>query len=535
MIVEDEPRLRNSLSLDIPWKTYDIEIVAVAASGEEALVLLERKKPDILLVDIQMQGMNGIELSRRVMEKDSLVRVIILSGHDNFEYAQAAMELGITKYLLKPAGEKEIIHAVQQAADDLKKHLDGLHNLNIMREKWQQYLPNLQEMFLLNWLHGKYVNWEIERRSMEVKLNLENIQMYSVAVLDMDPIKEDDERFYQDDQSLLQSSLKSICAKTFETEPIFTVMDQDGSTVLIFTTERNDSEALQYIVNANVSRIMGIVKECLKVTASAGISGVTREPLELNMLYEQARTALQQRILYGDDLIVHHQENDETMSGRTTYPELERQLEIALDTGSEAGCMDTFSLLWNRVMTHASSVDVVQEGLFYFNSLMIRLIQQKGYSVKEVAGDDINYLQDINSIITKEQAWECHTRLLNNLLNQLASKKGAAGHKTVEAALQMIESSLHEELSLHMVAEKLFINSSYLSRLFKQETGMSFSAYVMERKMHKAKAALQDGAKVYDAAKMTGYKDVSYFTKVFRRYWGVTPGGIGKGQGSGNS
>nr|WP_276562690.1 helix-turn-helix transcriptional regulator [Paenibacillus apiarius] len=101
-------------------------------------------------------------------------------------------------------------------------------------------------------------------------------------------------------------------------------------------------------------------------------------------------------------------------------------------------------------------------------------------------------------------------------------------HKTVEAILELLETEVEQEFTLHTLADRFYVNASYLSRLFKQETGMSFTSYVLERKMERAKAALMNGARVYDAASMIGYRDISYFTKIFRRYWGITPGSIKK-------
>jgi two-component system response regulator YesN len=96
----------------------------------------------------------------------------------------------------------------------------------------------------------------------------------------------------------------------------------------------------------------------------------------------------------------------------------------------------------------------------------------------------------------------------------------------IKTILSLVENEIDQEMTLHAVADRLYVNSSYLSRLFKQETGKAFSTYVLERKMERAKAILQEGARVYDAAAGVGYRDVSYFTRVFRKYWGVTPGEV---------
>jgi len=179
-------------------------------------------------------------------------------------------------------------------------------------------------------------------------------------------------------------------------------------------------------------------------------------------------------------------------------------------------------------MLEADTVDKVNEIILYFGSLIVRLIQQRGCSVKEAAAGDFHYLFNLQSFATKEQVYECLQRVIRNFIAYLHTRRGSAGHRMVEAALQIIDDGIQEDLTLYNVAERLFINSSYLSRLFKQETGKSFSAYVLEHKMERAKSVLLKGAKVYDAASAVGYRDLSYFTKVFRKYWGVTPGEVSK-------
>jgi two-component system response regulator YesN len=529
MIVEDEPRLRNNLALDIPWEEHGIQVVGLAASGEEAIALFDRKKPDILLADIQMAGMNGLELAAWVFAKDPLVKMIVLSGHDSFEFAQRALELGISKYLLKPAGDTEIVNAVLQAAGDLKNHLDQLHNVALLQEKWTLHLPNLREMFIVNWLHGKYSPWEIDKRSRDVQLELASNQLFCVAKIDMDPLGVDESRFGEGDASLLQVSLKYICQETIEQDSAWVASDTDGSTLIVFSCDSPD-EAEEFIhhVNASIGKLLGIVKECLKLTASAGISGVAGKPRELNKLYGQANDALHKRIVYGNYIAITYQDRFEQEAHYQTYPDIERELEIGLETGNGEKSVESLRKLWQFVMNEAHTVDEVNEGLFYFSSLFVRLIQQRGCSVKEVAGQDISYLQNLQSFATREQVYECLMRILERYQEYLAQKRGAAGHKMVDTVLKMIDEGVHEELSLHSVAERLYINSSYLSRLFKQEIGKAFSVYVLERKMERAKSVLLEGAKVYDAASAVGYRDVSYFTKVFRKYWGATPGEIGK-------
>jgi len=527
MIVEDEPRLRNNLALEIPWEEHGIEVVGLAASGEEALMLFDRKKPDLMLLDVQMPGMSGLELAKLVRLKDPYIKMIVLSGHDNFEFAQIAMENGINKYLLKPAGDSEILNAVLESANELREQLDALHNQTLLTQKWSQHLPHLRELFLMNWLQGKYSLWEIEKHSKDMHMDLSTPRLYCVAIVDMDPLQSSETRFKAEDASLLQISLKYIASQDLEPEWVF--LDSNGSTVILFhTMSVDDPDSFILYVNATIGKLLNIVKESLKLTASAGISEYTDQIIDMNKLYEQARQALQRRIVYGKHIAISYQARFEQNKQDLGQPNIERELEIGLETGNLVKALEAFDKLWFSLMLEADTVDKVNEVILYFGSLIVRLIQQRGCSVKEVAGSDFPYLLNLQSFATKEQVYECLQRIIRKFVDYLHSQRGSAGHRMVEAALQIIEDGIQEDLTLYNVAEKLFINSSYLSRLFKQETGKSFSSYVLEHKMERAKSVLLKGAKVYDAASVVGYRDLSYFTKVFRKYWGVTPGEVSK-------
>lgn len=158
------------------------------------------------------------------------------------------------------------------------------------------------------------------------------------------------------------------------------------------------------------------------------------------------------------------------------------------------------------------------------NSLFIRIMVKQGWSIREVIGEDWVYLQNIHLLNTRSQTRSWLARIVSRITDYMKGQRKSSSHQIVQKIASIIEQGIDQDITLHTVADRLYVNSSYLSRLFKQEMGMAFSAYVLEQKMERAKRVLQDGQKVYDAARQTGYRDVSYFTKVFRKYWGVNPG-----------
>lgn len=188
MIVEDEIGIRARMAGTIPWEENGIDVVALAENGSEALQMMERTRPDIIVLDIRMPEMDGLTLAKRIHESNEMVKMIILSGYEHFEYARSAMESGVLKYLIKPASNEEILQAVLEASAILKSELEKRHNYEMLVSKWKNHLPRLQETFYNNCISGAFADWEYESRSKELLIPFEAERRLSVVVLEPDPL-----------------------------------------------------------------------------------------------------------------------------------------------------------------------------------------------------------------------------------------------------------------------------------------------------------------------------------------------------------
>jgi two-component system response regulator YesN len=363
MIVEDELRLRNSLANNIPWEEHGIEVVGLAANGLEALHLIQRKKPDILLMDLQMPEMDGLTLIRKLHDT-ATIKIIILSGHDNFSFAQDALRFGVSKYLLKPAGDAEILDSVLEAADQLRKELERWHNEAMLQQKWSQHLPNLQNYFFQNWVNGKYDIEEITNRSKDLLIDLGENRQYAVAVVDIDPILEHESSHNTKDTPLLQFFINSFAKELLSHSSCWVCTDNLGYTLLIFAFphEDNPNDAMLR-VNSEVVKLLSHSKECLKLSASAGISGSTGGKEDVGKLYLQACKALLDRIIYGHDIAIPYREEYEKGEGLPIQPNLEKMLEIALQTEQENKALETLSVFLDNGVGKAESVDILHENV----------------------------------------------------------------------------------------------------------------------------------------------------------------------------
>lgn len=528
MIVEDEPRLRNALAFNIPWDEHNIEVVGLASSGLEALELVSRKKPDIMLLDIQMPEMDGLTLLRELKERRELdrLKLIILSGHDNFTFAQHALEFGVSKYLLKPAGESEVLEAVLEARTQLRADLEQWQRRALLERRWKDNLPHLQHLFFIQWVGGKFTEQEVLCKSKELYIPLKGEDRIAIAVVDLDPIPKEETRFRQGDRELLQFTVQCLAQELLPAPACWVCTDSDNLLLLIFIlNEKRNPKDEMLRVHAEAAKLLSQTKEVLKLTASAGICASTGTISEAALLYSQACRALQERVIYGHDLAIPYREQQaRDNQGIAVQQSLEKALEIALETADEAKALKLLGDLWEEVFTSSASPDEFHEAILYVSGFLIRVIHKQGWTVKKVVGEDIAYFHNVRLLSTKMQTWSLLERTVRHIVTFMSEQRKTSSNQLVKDILHLLEEEMDKEITLHTVADRLYVNSSYLSRLFKQEVGVAFSAYVLRRKMERAKSLLQQGQKVYDTARLVGYRDVSYFTKVFRKYWGVNPG-----------
>ncbi|WP_246042416.1 response regulator [Cohnella pontilimi] len=528
MIVEDEVRLLNSLAYQIPWESHGIEVVALASDGLEAKSIFERKKPDIIIMDILMPEEDGLSLSGKMLKQTPDTRIIILSGHDDFQYAQKALEIGVFKYLLKPAGDEEIMNAVLEAAEATRKARETRHNFEALQSRWLDHLPRLRDGFLRNWVGGNYSDAEIHRLSRELSMAVHQRRPYCTAVSEVDPLLHTENRFTKTDMPLLHFSLYCIANELFGREGCFVFQDHDGATVVIFAASESESTgAFMQRTNQSMTQLVSIARECLKVTASAGI-GLAGRMGSVSVSYKQARRALQERAVLGHEIVIPYREQSNVAYTFEFSDDLEKKLLIAVEIGERSESVAEIVSIFDKQMENLNTLYAFQEYRLYVQSLLIRVIHEQGWSVSDVLDEDSVYLQSPRGIQTKEQMQDWCQSMVGKIMSYAEAERKSGTHRLIKSILALIDQSLHEDITLHTAADRLYVNSSYLSRLFKKEMGKCFSDYVLERKMKKARELLQTGLKVSDAARSTGYLDTSYFIKLFRKFWGVTPGELKK-------
>lgn len=531
LIAEDEPFVRERIAKDIDWNAANIELVTAVSNGKEAAAIMRQEHLDILVTDIQMPDMNGLELAEWVKRHYPSVKVIILTGYDVFEYAQKSIEHGVCKFLVKPVSNGKLLEAVLEAKAARERELAEHHNVSLLERRWQEHLPHLQDAFLKNWLSGRASAWELERWSGELELGLEDRQIWPVAV-DMDPITDSGGRFLPQDRPLVQFALFTIARDLLAGPDCLVAQDDDGITAVLFTAAAAESpDAWQQHVLHWVDMLLGVAKNCLKLTASAGIGMPVQDRTLLPVAYKQSRMALRERVVLGNGMIIRYRDNAVVTRSWKELNRLEKELELAIEAGDGDMLEEAVRQLIQTSFAPDNTVADAKEMLLRTVCLLTKIIHSNGWTLHETLGEDYEDFEGFYRLITRDQIGEWLSRMTRRISLAILERRQSGTQATVSEVLRWIHDHLdREDLSLSMIAGRLYVNYSYLSRLFKKVTGESFSEYVLRIRMERAKELLASGMKVYDAASRVGFRHVNYFSKAFAKHWGIKPSEVYKTQ-----
>lgn len=524
MIVDDEKTIREGVKKAIDWQRYGMEVVAVLASGAEALDAIERDPPDIVLLDIILNDIDGLEVLDLVRRKYPGVFVILISGYDDFEYARRAIELSAYCYLLKPIDIGQLLEKLLQVREAIEQRLDKLKKDKELNDRLKESIPIIRDNFFLDLVSGKYASVDsIVKKAEFLGVDLKARQ-YAVAVLEFHNQGKGNEY----DRNLIKFAAMELCIDAFSGAYLCHPFNMEDRIGLLICADELQQENIRAVCGG----IMDDMNVKLGVPLTIGIGRPQEEPLSIPYSYREALEALEYKILMGLNRVI-----DSEIIYQSSNKKLEHNLikEIFHKRGDE---LKVALKTMNRHTVESITLDIVSALRVSIDSNIRNhgrdLLLLSGYlSVVAVDLDvDIeNVLEEGKELYgafkSQETMEKIHERILlffSRVMDELMSKQENSNSLYVGKALKIIKEKLHEEISLSAIADALYLSPNYLSRIFKQEVGESFIEYTVRVKMNEVKRLLeQSPQKVYEIANILNYKDVNYFSKTFKKFFGVSP------------
>jgi two-component system, response regulator YesN len=530
LIVEDEDVTREGLTTLIDWESLGIKICGLAANGVEALRVLENEQADLVLTDIRMPLMDGLQLVSQIRERKWDISVILLSGYGDFEYAQRALRLGISDYLVKPCSPDEIQNVFTKISKEILKQRKFTDEMKGLEQQLHVNIPLVKTQILQQWLNFPPLVTENRREQQKsVRMNL-GFEHVIVVAFRIDNKTIDNLNYSSTDFELLSFAASNIIKETLEQallQPIEVVKEQDNIVVIC----NGYMEWMEEKLNTGLTRVLANLKEFLMVTVSAGISNSTPDINLLHIAYEEALNALELRFYRGSGKFYFYQdiaelkkENLPTNINQLELLKLEQSALEHLRAGLFAEVLtDTERWLEFFQADYTHSRKQINLRTLSFLDRMMQLTKEKKNTETDLFQELGSIDEQVSRIETLEELAGFVYRTIRQIIEALNS------HKTPKRKVQQTQDYIAEHynsssLSLAGVAKALFVSSTYLSTLFKQELGINFLDYVHQYRIEKAKALLQSkDQKIHTVAKEVGYFDEAHFTKTFKKWTGMLP------------
>lgn len=504
LIVDDEPIVCEGLHT-FPWAAYGCSIAADARDGIEGLEMLQQYRPHIVITDIKMPGMNGIDFARKGKELFPHTEFIVLTGYADFDYARDSLKIGISDYLLKPFSFEDIEAALLPTIARIKQQQDEDENIESMTLQLQNMLPILKDQIFQDLLEGN-----IPQSSRKLKICEIPPQKYLVFSTQSDLNNHDfsDLALY----GTLQESIGNLHDQFYLAKGIDII-----SCVLCFKPDKEDSFCESAAINF-CSLIRQAVDSTYHFSISIGISQVSSDIFQLYHLREQSIKALNEKYVFGGDLIMLYSDIKENhVPSVADYAPLEKILHKSLINKDYSSISKNFQELANLIITASETMESARTMLTTIIYNAIHFMSASSLS-SNVCWQDLNQLPLLESM---DAYISCCQKILANLPNQ---QYDTARQYITDKILTYIEQNYEKDVSLETLSRQLNYSITYLSRLIKKNCGKNFTELLLDCRIKHAKELLKNSDfKINQIAKLVGYGDFSYFIQIFKKKAGVTP------------
>jgi len=503
LIVDDEPIISQGLRMTIPWDSHGIEVIGEASDGKQALEILEKQRVDIVLTDVRMPEMDGIQLAKTIHEQMPHIRVIIISGYDDFHYAREAIRFRVKDYLLKPVDIEELISKVRKLSEEIIDERDKLAKVEEeqMQEGVRQFIfnPHIQpeKHHLFTGEHFCVVVSELE----------------DYATLHETRSRTELDEIRDNWNTMVQEAMNTpfYRAISFFTHPNLQM-------TLVFSQQAFTENTLKQLVTNTLPGWNEPTRLFF------GLSDIFEDIQDVKQAYHHAYEALVKRGKDNNQIQLYSLLNDSNVKKNDSKIKYLHLYETLFRRDSQQLVVDLEKLFDHMETEDYNLVEIVEVCQELNKTIEQRLqdiltttsLEDITYHVNETF--DLHFTNSMKRV--KQLMLEDLTMWMELLIKENMGKKSWS----VEKAEEYILEHFHRDLKASEVANEIHITPNYFSMIFKKELGVSFNDYLNDLRIEKAKQLLADTSdRIFEIAKEVGYKEYKYFVQVFRKKTGMTP------------
>jgi two-component system response regulator YesN len=522
VIVDDDSIIRKGLCKNIPWAEHGFKLMGTAGDGETGFQLFKATRPEIMISDIKMPFLDGLEMARRVLEADPEVRIILLTGYEEFEYAKQALQLKVFDYILKPVDMERLLQVAQRAAGEVAERQK-------MQWRIRESRPLLLQRFYTRLLTGSYH----DETAMKSEAELLEIgpfkRWFLIGLIKLDEYY--NSRLLRDETETGPEELKMRLREWWEKQlPSFDVVILDlggDDLVMVINSEANPGELIQTTFDQCDGLRTGVA-ERFETTITVAIGSVQAGLDGIAVSYAKAKETIKFRHMLGKDQVL--------VSGALEMPVFGASLERVRfpdDLGAKVkqGLLEDALAILDRIEKYYLELPFVSLSEVRLAAVELIIELRKAVEAEEnnLGEPKEGFFLETGGVLLKlttiAEIFVCLRQLTQELVNAVNGRRKNRFDGLIDKAVCYIEAHFNrEELSLAEVAREIHVSPIYLSIIFKKERQMNFVDFVTDLRLKTAMTLLRTtDLKTYEVAERVGYSNSHYFSVCFKKHVGCPP------------
>jgi two-component system, response regulator YesN len=524
ILADDEEIIREGICQCVDWEKLGYIVAGQAEDGEQALELVEAIQPDVIITDIKMPFVNGLEFVERIKEKNKDAFVIIVSGHDEFQYAQKALKLGVYEYILKPVDPEYLTDLLVAIREEYAKRLKEKNEVLVLKEKLQKSAPLVKEKYLKDIIHG---NLEASVPDETVSAMNDFIGCcYSVIIAQLDDYYFKVQDLSDAARMQMEKQLYGILEGVAKTRTGVILLDSSIYEYIICLSGSSEEELRGKQLEI-CSDVRSEINSNISCTITMAMGGIHDNLNGLANSYREAADALLHKFLVGNNKDMFY-EAKEMIPGKELkeFENIDAGLVSAIKTADKGKIKEILDTMVKQIYSHGSRSHIYMEmiiGSIYIQAM--KVIKESGGAVEEVLSNHIDSYKRVLSHQTVEGMVKELLVLLNDIVDYIQTKKSGKFDVVIDRAKECIGNNFTDtSFSLEDVARHVNVSSCYFSVIFKQTMGETFIDYITRLRIEKAKELLRlSRYKTYEISFMVGYNNSTYFSTTFKKLTGFSP------------
>lgn len=530
LLVDDEEPVRKAIINKIEWEAYGFQVVGEADNGKTALELIEKTTPDVVITDIKMPYMDGIELAKELKQRFSGIKVVFLTGFDEFEYAQKAINLTVIEYILKPISADELMNILINIKNKIDSEVAQKEDIEALKKHYRDSLPILKEKFLASLVNGKIGNKEIKHKINTLGLKL-NGGSYLVSIIEMDISSHvNNENSYSfrlpDEMELLQFAVLNITNEILNNNDFGVAFMINENIAIIGVEKEDDREKIIDRASFILDEIRQKVKKYLGYTITIGVGTASKTLEEIHLSYKNALSALEYKVVMGNDKIIVIEDVEPESADKIIFDEnKEQRLISVIKVGTTDEIHRCIDKLFEEISNKKATVKDYQVYIMEIITTIFKAAKSVNVEISTLFGQSDNLFSELNRFNELNEIKDIIKNICCTISQNILEKRQETFNQLVfRAKVYIKENYSDSEMSINKVCSYLHISAPYFSSIFKKETKTTFINYLTQVRMEAAKDLLKNtDLKTFEIAEKVGFSDSNYFSYSFKKNYGISP------------